>query len=125
MAKLVWRVKLVAELEPGVATETEVARFERDEVVGLADLGLRLEEAKRLTAAIQAQIVPAQVTTVGERRRWCAACEQMLASKGHYRATCRSRSEDCWSALVTAQASRRASPPWTSEGTRSRPSSPT
>ena len=87
MAKLVWRVKLVAELEPGVATETEVARFERDEVVGLADLGLRLEEAKRLTAAIQAQIVPAQVTTVGERRRWCAACEQRLASKGHDRAT--------------------------------------
>ena len=76
MAKLVWRVKLVAELEPGVATETEVARFERDEVVSLADLGLRLEEAKRLTAAIQAQIVPAQVTTIGERRRWCAACEQ-------------------------------------------------
>jgi len=87
VAKLVWRVKLVAELEPGVATETEVARFERDEVVGLADLGLRLEEAKRLTAAIQAQVVPAQVTTIGERRRWCAACEQMLASKGHYRAT--------------------------------------
>jgi len=87
VAKLVWRVKLVAELEPGVATETEVARFERDEVVGLADLGLRLEEAKRLTAAIQAQIVPAQVTTIGERRRWCAACEQRLASKGHYRAT--------------------------------------
>jgi hypothetical protein len=87
VAKLVWRVKLVAELEPGVATETEVARFERDEVVGLADLGLRLEEAKRLTAAIQAQVVPAQVTTIGERRRWCAACEQRLASKGHYRAT--------------------------------------
>src|SRR3954454_16462004 len=119
VAKLVWRVKLVAELEPGVATETEVARFERDEVVGLADLGLRLEEAKRLTAAIQAQIVPAQVTTIGERCRWCAACEQMLASKGCYRATFRSlfgdvpvRSGDCWSAPVTAQASRRASPPW-------------
>src|SRR3954471_2840570 len=87
VAKLVWRVKLVAELEPGVATETEVARFERDEVVGLADLGLRLEEAKRLTAAIQAQVVPAQVTTIGERRPWCAACEQRLASKGCYRAT--------------------------------------
>jgi hypothetical protein len=54
--KLVWRVKLVAELEPGVATETEVARFERDEETGLADLGLRLEEAKQLTAALQAQI---------------------------------------------------------------------
>ncbi len=47
MPKLVWRVKLVAELEPGVATETEVAHIERGEEVGLADLGLRLEEAKR------------------------------------------------------------------------------
>src|SRR5687768_17612410 len=60
--KLVWRVKLVAELEPGVATETEVARIERDEEASLADLGLRLEEAKRLTAALQAEIVTAQVT---------------------------------------------------------------
>jgi hypothetical protein len=88
--KLVWRVKLVAELEPGVAMETEVARFERGEEAGLADLGLSLEEAKRLTAALQAQIVPAQVTTIGERRRWCVACGQRLANKGHYRATFRS-----------------------------------
>ena len=49
MPKLLWQVKLVAELEPGVATETEVARFERGEEAGLADLGLRLEEAKRLS----------------------------------------------------------------------------
>ena len=90
MPKLVWRVKLVAELEPGVATETEVARIERGEAIGLADLGLQLEEVKRLTAALQAEIVTAQVTTVGERRRWCAACGQLLASKGHYRATFRS-----------------------------------
>ena len=69
MPKLVWRVKLVAEGEPGVATETEVARIERGEAAGLADLGLRLEEAKRLTAALQAAIVTAQVATVGERRR--------------------------------------------------------
>jgi hypothetical protein len=34
--KLVWRVKLVAELRPGVTTETEVARIERGEAVGLA-----------------------------------------------------------------------------------------
>jgi hypothetical protein len=69
VAKLVWRVKLVAELEPGVATETEVARFERNEVVGLADLGLKLKEAKQVTAAIQAQIAPAQVTTIADRCR--------------------------------------------------------
>ena len=31
MAKLVWRMMLVAELEPGVASETEVARIERDD----------------------------------------------------------------------------------------------
>jgi hypothetical protein len=63
---LVWRVKLVAELEPGLTTEVEVARLERDEQVGLADLGLRLAEAKQLTAALQAEMVPAQVT---RRRR--------------------------------------------------------
>ena len=69
MPKLVWQVRLVAELEPGVSTETEVARIERGEAIGLADLGLRLEEVKRLTAALQAEIVPAQVAMVGERRR--------------------------------------------------------
>jgi hypothetical protein len=88
--KLVWRVKLVAELEPGVTTETEVACLERGEEAGLADLGLRLDEAKQLTAALQAEMVSAQVAVVGERRRWCAACERPLASKGHYRATFRS-----------------------------------
>ena len=43
MPNLAWRVKLVAELAPRVATETEIARIERDEAAGLADLGLRLE----------------------------------------------------------------------------------
>jgi len=87
--KLVWRVKLVAELRPGVMTETEVARIERDEQAGLAELGLQLAEAKQLTAALQAQIVPAQVAVVGEHRRWCA-CGRVLASKGHYLAKFRS-----------------------------------
>src|SRR3954451_22319093 len=85
-----WRVKLVAELRPGVTTETEVARIERDEQTGLAELGLRLDEAKQLTAALQAQIVPAQVAMTGERRRGCVACGRGLASKGHYPATVRS-----------------------------------
>ena len=58
MAKLVWRVRLVAELEPGVVSETELARIVRDEQAGLAELGLSLAEAKQLTAALQAQIVP-------------------------------------------------------------------
>jgi len=88
--KLVWRVKLVAELRPEVTTETEVAQIERDEQVGVAELGLQLDEAKQLTAALQAQIVPAQVAVVGERRRSCVACGRMLASKGHYGARFRS-----------------------------------
>jgi hypothetical protein len=88
--KLVWRVKLVAEFETGEATEVEVAQFERDEQAGLADLGLRLAEAKRLTAAIQAEIVPAQVMIAGESRSTCVACGRVLASKGHYTATFRS-----------------------------------
>src|SRR5918912_4279725 len=75
--KLVWRVKLVAELRPGVTSETEVARIERGEEASLAELGLRLEEAKRLTAALQAalqaEIVAAQVAAAGERRRCCVA----------------------------------------------------
>ena len=90
MAKLIWRVKLVAEFETGETTEAEVARLDRDEQAGLADLGLRLAEAKQLLAAIQAQIVPAQVAVAGERRRACVACEGELASKGHYTATFRS-----------------------------------
>ena len=90
MAKLVWRVKLVAELHTGEPTEVELACFERDEQVGLADLGLRLAEAKQLTAALQAEMVPTQVTVVGERRRLCEACGAVLASKGHYTATFRS-----------------------------------
>ena len=90
MAKLRWRVKLVAEAELGVTTETELACIERDEQATLADLGLSLAEAKRLTAALQAQLVPAQVAALGESRRSCEACGQVLVSKGHYGATFRS-----------------------------------
>src|SRR4051794_39341978 len=73
-----------------MTTETEVARIERGEAVGLAELGLRLDEAKQLTAALQAQIVPAQGAMTGERCRWCMACGRGLASTGHYPATFRS-----------------------------------
>jgi hypothetical protein len=40
MAKLVWRVKLVTELQAGETTEVEVARIERDEQAGLSELSL-------------------------------------------------------------------------------------
>lgn len=90
MAKLRWRVKLVAEAEPGVTTETELACIERDEQASLAELGLRLDEAKQLTAALQAEIVPAQMTALSEHARACMACGRRLAAKGHYGARFRS-----------------------------------
>jgi hypothetical protein len=80
----------VARGEAGVTSEMEVARLERDEQAGVADLGLRLAEAKQLTAALQAEMVPAQVAMVGEHRRWCETCGCVMASKGHYTATFRS-----------------------------------
>jgi hypothetical protein len=46
MAKLVWRVKLVTELQARETMEVEVARIERDQQAGLSDLGLCLAEAK-------------------------------------------------------------------------------
>jgi hypothetical protein len=100
--KLVWRVKLVAELRPGEVTETEVARIERDEQAGTADLGLRLAETRQLMAALQDQIVPAQVAVAGERCCSCVSCGRRLASKGFYPvrfhslfAMCRFASDDC------------------------------
>ena len=82
MAKLVWRVKLVAELEPGIVSETEVARVERDDFAVAETLGLTLDEGKQLMAATQAEIVRAQVRTMGERFRWCEHCGAKLLSKG-------------------------------------------
>jgi len=49
--KLVWRVKLVAELRPGVMTETEVARIERDERAGMADFGAEGPSVRKRTLA--------------------------------------------------------------------------
>jgi hypothetical protein len=92
VAKLVWRVKLVAEVRPGVVTETEVGRIERDDKPGLGELGLQLAEMKQLGAALQAEIVPAQMSVLGERCRVCVGCGGILAGKGHYPATFRSES---------------------------------
>jgi hypothetical protein len=90
VAQLRWRVKLVAERPSGVSTETELACIERDEQISLADLGLRLAEAKQITMALQAEIVPAQMTALGEGPCTCAACGRRLASKGSSTARFRS-----------------------------------
>ena len=90
MAKLVWRVKLVAELEPGLASQSEVARIERDDFAVPETVGLTLEEGKQLMAATQAGIVRAQAAVMGECFRWCEHCGAKLLSKGYYPATFRS-----------------------------------
>ena len=56
MAKLVWRVKLVAELGLDLLSETEVGRIERDDRVISETPGLTLDESKRLRAAAQVEI---------------------------------------------------------------------
>ena len=69
---------------------SEVARIERDDFAVAETVGLTLDEGKRLTAATQAEIVRAQVTTMGERFRWCEHCGAKLFSKDYYPATFRS-----------------------------------
>jgi hypothetical protein len=59
MAKLVWWVKLIAELESGCVSEMEVERTERDDFAVPETLGLTLGEGKRLMAATQAEVVRA------------------------------------------------------------------
>jgi hypothetical protein len=109
MTKLVWRVKLVTELPAGETTEVEVARIECDEQAGVSELELRLAEAKQLTSAVQAEIVPAQVTIAGEHRCTCVACKRRLGSKGRYTATFRSLFGDvpirmrCWRRLARSR----------------------
>ena len=90
MAELRWRVKLVAERSSGVVTETELACIERDEQISLAELGLSLAEAKQVTTALQNEMVPAQMTALGECPRVCEACGRWLASKGYSAARFRS-----------------------------------
>ncbi len=74
MSRLIWRLKLDAEREPGVVSETEIARIEREDSAVPGTLGLTLDESKALMAAIQAEIVGAQVGVMGERFRWCEHC---------------------------------------------------
>lgn len=90
MSGLIWRLRLGAELEPGVVSETEVVRIEREDFVVSEILGLTLDESKALRAAIQAEVVSAQVAVMGQRFRWCRQCGAKLLSKGYYPTTFRS-----------------------------------
>ena len=52
MAKLIWRVKVVADLGSGAVSETEVARIERDDFAVPETVGLSLDESEQLTAVL-------------------------------------------------------------------------
>jgi hypothetical protein len=90
MQKFVWRLKLEADFSAGSATEIEVARIERAAWADPETLGLSLSEGKRLTAAIQTEMVRAQASIMGERFRCCAHCGSGLSSKGYRQVTFRS-----------------------------------
>jgi hypothetical protein len=120
-----------AELRPGEVTETEVARIERDEQAGTTDFDLQLPETKQLMAALQDQIVPAQVAVVGERRCSCVSCGRRLASKGYYPVTFYSwfgdvpvRVRRLRTCPCQGQGGRRVSPRWILAMMRSRQSVP-
>src|SRR5690242_1345383 len=66
-----WTVKLVAETAPGAITEYDLLTLERPDQLSLARLGLSIEEAKRLLAALQNRLVPAQVERHGQ---FCPNC---------------------------------------------------
>ena len=81
MAKLVWRVKVVADLGSRAVSETEVARIERDDYAGPETVGLSLNESKQLTAAIQAEIVRCQAAVMGERFRGASTAGQSSGAR--------------------------------------------
>jgi hypothetical protein len=87
IAKLVWRVKVIADLGSGTVSETEVARDRARRLAVPETVGLRLDESQQLTAAIQAEIVRSQAAVMGERFRWCEHPGAKLWSRGYYPAT--------------------------------------
>jgi hypothetical protein len=61
-----WTVMLVAEVEPGQRVEHDRGRFDHDERITPATLGLSVAEGKTVLAAIQARLVVDQVKRHGE-----------------------------------------------------------
>src|SRR5690242_14257887 len=80
-----WTVKLIAETAPGVVTEHDLLTLERPDQLSLARLGLSIEEAKRLLAALQNRLVPAQVERHGQFCPNCPRCGRAFRGRGSYR----------------------------------------
>jgi hypothetical protein len=69
--KLVWRVKLVAELRPGVMTETEVARVEVNEQAGVV-LSALAPTSTICSAGREDHAASRMLIAVRERQRTCS-----------------------------------------------------
>jgi hypothetical protein len=96
---LKWKLKLTAELAPGECIEYDVAAWERAEEVTLGSLGLSLAEGKAILAAMETQMVIAQIERQGQTRCCCGGaggtCRTRAATDprfGPCMAMCRCRS---------------------------------
>ena len=70
-----WTMRLEARTDQGEVKTTELVTFDRPVVDGtLADLGLRLSEAKALLAELQASMVRSQVAEYAACHRVCPQC---------------------------------------------------
>ncbi|WP_175492707.1 ISKra4 family transposase [Methylocapsa palsarum] len=67
-----------------------MGRVEGEDWANPETLGLSLGEAKRLSAAIQTEIVRSQAAIMGERYRCCGQCGSDLSSNGYRQVTFRS-----------------------------------
>ena len=79
------RVSILLQItaDDGTASAAEeITAFEK-QTERPEDLGLSLAEGKAMTAAIQHQLVKAQVTSWAERHRCCEACGVHRRSKGN------------------------------------------
>ena len=82
-----WTVKLVAETAPGAVAEHDLLTLERPDQLTLARLGLSLEETKRLLAALQHQLVAAQLERHGQLGLTCPQCGRPFRGRGSYPVT--------------------------------------
>ena len=68
------RVKLVAETGDGQGAEFELARIKTEDWAVPETLGLSLREGKKITAAIQSEMIRIQAAKRGDRFRFCQRC---------------------------------------------------
>ena len=70
MAKLIWRVKVVADLGSGGVSETEVARIERDDFAVAETVGLTLDEEHCLDDHLRQIFLENRFAAFTSRRLW-------------------------------------------------------